>query len=222
MKILPTGIAVIEGDTHLSAWVEQTGRLDHDQSTLPVILPLIKPGDVVVDAGANIGSHTIAYINAVGDKGIVLAFEPNPPAFECLMHNCPQANNYRLGLSDSLGFFDVVPNVNAGATHLGQASIDGNAAQTIRLDSFELPRLNFFKLDIEGFELLALRGARETIQRCRPIIMCELNVGALARQGHDKTGIMTFLLGEMGYIMVKPVFPNESMDAEQIDVLFFP
>jgi hypothetical protein len=43
MKILPNGIAVIEGDTHISKWVEQSGSLDHDQNTLPLPGSLMTP-----------------------------------------------------------------------------------------------------------------------------------------------------------------------------------
>jgi len=67
VKILDNGIAVIEGDTHISSWVESTGRFDHDQNALPIILEHIKEGDWVVDGGAFIGDHTKAYKDKVGD-----------------------------------------------------------------------------------------------------------------------------------------------------------
>ncbi len=60
MKII-NNIAVIEGDEYLSKWVIDSGRLDHDQNSLPIILAYIKEGYTVIDAGANIGSHALAY-----------------------------------------------------------------------------------------------------------------------------------------------------------------
>ncbi len=80
-------IAVIEFDSHISSWVEEAGRLCHDSMVHESILPLIKEGDWVVDAGAYIGDHTIAYAEKVGSRGRVIAFEINPPALECLKHN---------------------------------------------------------------------------------------------------------------------------------------
>src|SRR5687767_9160852 len=91
MKILPNGIAVLEKDSHISKWCESEKRLDHDQNLLPVILSYVKKGDWVVDAGAFIGDHTRAYLDRVGATGVVVALEPNPEAFECLKHNCPDA-----------------------------------------------------------------------------------------------------------------------------------
>ena len=55
IEVLPNGIWVLKDDTHISKWVKQQDRLDHDMNTLPFILPLIKPGDHVIDAGAFIG-----------------------------------------------------------------------------------------------------------------------------------------------------------------------
>lgn len=59
---------IIDGDTHISKWVEETGRLGHDQDLLPRILKLIRPGDVVVDVGAFIGDHTFDY--GVATRGV--------------------------------------------------------------------------------------------------------------------------------------------------------
>lgn len=51
MKILDNNIAVLEGDTHISKWVQETRRLDHDEYSLSLILPHLDPGDWVVDGG---------------------------------------------------------------------------------------------------------------------------------------------------------------------------
>ena len=63
MKITKEGIAILENDTHISKWVEESGKLDHDQNDIPLILKYINEGDTVVDCGAFIGDHTIAYLN---------------------------------------------------------------------------------------------------------------------------------------------------------------
>ena len=104
IKVLPNDIWVLHGD-QISQWVEQEGRLDHDQNLLPTILAHIKPGDTVVDAGAFIGDHTVAYSKAVEEEGWVIAFEPNPVARKCLRHNLKKHHNVTLmdyGLSDKI------------------------------------------------------------------------------------------------------------------------
>jgi hypothetical protein len=68
MKITKHGFAVLENDQWISRWAEEEGRLDHDQNMLPLILKHIYRGDTVVDVGAFIGDHTIAYSEKVGTR----------------------------------------------------------------------------------------------------------------------------------------------------------
>lgn len=190
MKILENGIAVIEDDTHISAWVASEGRLDHDQNSLPIILEHIKEGDVVVDAGAFIGDHTIAYLEKVKAAGCVFAFEPNPKAFQCLIHNCPKAKAFNYGLCSHAGeaFLELCENV--GASSIGEA---GEAIKLMCLDELNLDRLDFIKLDVEGYELKALRGGEGLIDTHRPKMWIEINKWALEKQGASAGDIFKFL-----------------------------
>ncbi len=173
LTTLPSGkiIATIEGDTHISKWAIEAGRLDHDQNTLPLLAPYIPKGGTVVDAGAFIGDHTVFYADRVGPAGQVLAFEPNFAAFECLHHNVQwmPVTCHHAGLSDATSTAAIATDINAGASHL----TDGKGCALLALDSLNLQRLDFFKLDVEGFEVRALRGAKDTIHRCRPVMLIE-------------------------------------------------
>lgn len=197
MRILSNGIAVIATDTHISKWVEQEGRLDHDRTIELSILPHINEGDWVVDCGANIGSHTIPYAVKVGEKGKVLAFEPNKLAFECLLHNAksyPQIEVNLGGLSDRFEKPTLLGDINVGASYL--ITLQGpqlNPVDCIPLDRMRLPRLNFMKVDCEGYELFALRGAWRTIKRYRPRLFVEVNPGALARNHVTSSDLTDFL-----------------------------
>lgn len=216
MKLLDNGLAVLEGDKWISQWVQDSGRLDHDQSFLPVILPLIKPGDWVVDAGAFIGDHTIAYLDKVGPVGKVWAFEINPEAYQCLKHNCPGALCFNVGLSNT--HRNVGMNI---SDNKGASCINGIGEMIVtRLDNFFMPKLDFFKLDIEGHEVLALIGARETIQRTRPIICTEVNPGALKNQGHTVDDLFD-LMKELGY-KLDHVYPPNSIGSAQYDAIYTP
>lgn len=214
----PLGFWIIQSDSHISKWCLENKRLDHDLSLLPILLEYIETGDVIVDAGAYIGDHTIAYLNRVGPIGTVYAFEPNPEAFECLTRNCPSAKAYRMGLSDvnELLGASIVANENVGASYLTKGH--GTAVRT--LDSFNLPRLNFFKLDIEGMEPLAIQGAKKTIARCKPVICAEINVGALARNGFSANYLISKIT-DMGYTP-KKVYDSDDWTSPQCDILFLP
>jgi FkbM family methyltransferase len=195
VKALPNGIWVIEGDTHVSQWIEQQGRLDHDMNTLPFILPYIKEGDTVVDAGAFIGDHTIAYAKAVGERGKVYAFEPSPIAFECLKHNMEHLENVtacEIGLGDKT---KVVPlsgnNGNHGGAYVGE-HMKLSDITLERLDDFGL-QPDLIKFDIEGCEVKALHGAEETISKYHPTLIIEVNEVALERQKATPKEIFMFL-----------------------------
>lgn len=213
VKILDNGIAVIEGDTHISRWVEESGRLDHDEYALPIILDHIKEGDWVVDAGAFIGDHTRAYLDKVKTSGRVFAFEPNPNAFECLVHNCPEARCEPFGLSDLEGSAGLLVNENGGASRL----YDGDSITIVKLDNYDLPKLDFLKLDVEGWELKALRGAESTIDIHRPVMWIEINKGALNEQGVEPKDVIKFAL-DYGYEVIP--YPDEG--GPQYDILCIP
>lgn len=217
MKITQENIAILEHDTHISRWVEESGRLDHDRYALPIILNHIQPGYTVVDAGAFIGDHTRAYCDAVGKNGVVYAFEPNPAAFECLQYNCAEAQLFNCGLSNRDEEVNYSVDKNAGASRISQESNnDSFCIKTITLDSLNLSALDFFKLDVEGYELNSLEGARETISKYRPVFWIEINIGALAQQNKTANDIENFL-SEFSYNITP--FPEVG---EQYDVLCTP
>lgn len=214
MKILPNNIAIIEHDTHISAWVEESGRLDHDQHALPIILEHIRPGDWVVDAGAFIGDHTRAYLDRVGTDGHVIAFEINPEALECLEHNCPEAIVVKAGLSDQERFLAYSQALNAGSGHVVETP---GEIHLIPLDAINLDRCDFIKLDVEGCEIEAVRGAAGTIYRCRPKMWIEVNEGALARRGQTPERLIEVVEG-FGYDVT--AHPPEK--GAQYDILCLP
>ena len=216
MKVTNQNIAILEDDTHISHWVEESGRLDHDRYALPIILQHIKQGDTVVDVGAFIGDHTIAYCNAVGESGHVHAFEPNIKAYECLEYNCKSAKTYNLGLSNIAETVYYSENKNAGAGRLLRDTPTEIQIKTITLDSLQLSALDFLKIDVEGYEVGVLEGAALTIKKYHPKMWIEINVGALSQQGKTAGDIENFLT-ELNYTYT--AFPEIG---EQYDLLCIP
>ena len=197
IKTLPNGVWVIEDDTHISKWIEQQGRLDHDQNTLPFILPHLKPGDVVIDGGAFVGDHTIVYSKAVGSKGVVHAFEPNPVAFKCLLHNMATCGNvviHEAGLSDKAGSIPLSGNNNNyGGCYSGDHMKIADVPVKTLDECFNGTHIDFIKLDIEGMEVNALHGGEKLITASRPRMVIEINSVALARQGRTPNEIFDWL-----------------------------
>ena len=144
----------------------------------------IKPGDYVVDAGANIGHYTTRLSDLVGQTGRVFAFEPLPQAFELLTSiSSRQGNNnttlINAALSDRTKFAQMeIPNFDTGLINYYVASIkEGESGQGIyclNFDSLQIPeKLSFVKIDVEDHEIFVLRGMRETLKRDKPVIVIE-------------------------------------------------
>jgi FkbM family methyltransferase len=146
----------------------------------------IKPGDIVVDAGANIGTHTVAFANLVGPGGVVHAFEPQRRNFLMLAGNvaingldnvfCHQA-----GLSDTMGQIRLpaLPpadtHFNFSAVSIANGADEGESVPLVTLDSLNLPSCRAIKIDTEGMEPQVLNGSRVLIERFRPILYLENN-----------------------------------------------
>lgn len=226
MKILPTGIAVIETDELAAKWIEQLGRIDYDNS-VNGLCQLLKEGDTAMDIGAMIGAYSAPFKKAVGETGVVHAFDPNPLCFECLKHNCPtvQCHQMALGRANVILFL-THDTKNPGASFIG--SPEGVPVKVKRLDSIAsqlqgLDKLKVVKIDVEGMEPQVIEGASETLKRYMPTILIEINHGALKRNNYAAESIVAPLTA-LGY---NPRFLDEqhSFDAErwpQLDVLFVP
>ena len=170
---------------------------------------LLRPGDRVLDIGANIGLVTLWMSKLIGPKGIVHAFEPN--SFLCstlantFAHNA--ITNVRLH-SVALGASEGEMELHVPAGNLGGASLTRRTSQTeqvytvpvAQLDEIMLPEarsgIAFIKLDVEGFEFEVLKGARQILTEVRPsAILFESNE---EYDGHDLTPT-TQLLHDWGY-----------------------
>ncbi|CAN5370099.1 hypothetical protein BH11PSE11_BH11PSE11_36000 [soil metagenome] len=143
---------------------------------------VVTPGMVVLDIGANIGAHTLFFSQAVGDAGQVHAFEPQRIVFQTLAGNMAlnSVTNvfcHQQAVSDVQDILlvpclDYAQPNNFGGLSLGAAS-EGEPVLAERIDDLGFPRADFVKLDIEGMELKALRGAEKLIHHSRPFLYVE-------------------------------------------------
>lgn len=193
-------IAIVEGDTHGSAWIEERHTLACDGTTMPAVLELIKKGDVVIDGGAYVGDHTAPYAMKAG---VVHAFEPLRETFECLKFNCRNIPNVVLhnqALGSAPGHIHVHQLPNLGASHVTSDEQD-ERVEVVTIDSLGIDP-NIIKLDVEGYELHVLAGGDQTIRRCHPLIVFELAGCWLKRYGVVPADLETFLR-ECGYECVR-------------------
>lgn len=176
------------------------------------LMGLIKPGDVVVDAGANIGALTVPMALAAGPAGHVLAFEPQRFVLHLLFANVAlnQLTNVRvapMALGAEPGEIRVPvldPRIpfNFGGVGLREIPLDTRCAPVpvVPLDTYELERLNLLKADVEGMEADVIKGATETIRKCQPILYLEADRIAKQRELFD-------LVTALGYVLVRHTPP---------------
>lgn len=160
-----------------------------EPETCFVMLRALKEGDCAVDAGANIGFFTLLMSKLVGETGQVLAFEPGPNNIGKLYTNlalngCRNVKVVEKPLWSSEAKVNLFSYADGGTDSLWPLHDNDKseqlAATTLDLGCLRAPKL--IKLDIEGAEVRALRGAWATLKN-HPIIVTEMNEIALERAG---------------------------------------
>lgn len=174
---------------------------EYAELELQLLLRLARPGDIVVDAGANIGALSLPMARRVGPGGWVLAAEP-----QRLVHQMLCANIAVNGLANVVAHWcglgaaadvAVVPALdygrenNYGGVALRAGGV-GERVPVVSIDSLDLPGCALIKVDVEGMELDVLRGAADTIRTHRPRLFVENNgtesspplIGWLMEQGY--------------------------------------
>ena len=155
---------------------------EYSQGEADIFEQLLQPGDTVIEAGANIGSHTVHLAQIVGPNGKVYAFEPQRLVFQLLAGNIAinsltnvYCRNQAVGeCAGELSVPDLDPlkiNNWGGLSLLDKHA--GEKVPVITLDSLHIPDCRLLKADVEGMELFVLKGAIETINRCRPYLYLE-------------------------------------------------
>ena len=128
---------------------------------------------VIIDIGANLGNHAIYFANFLEYKEI-LCFEPVPDNFKLLELNVtyPKTKIFPIALSDKKTTLKMTPN----RRNMGASMVEENGTldvEAITLDSLNLKDVTLLKIDVERHEPFVLAGAKETIDRCHPLILIE-------------------------------------------------
>ncbi|MDO5865860.1 MULTISPECIES: FkbM family methyltransferase [Paenarthrobacter] len=140
----------------------------------------LKPGDLVLDVGANCGNHTLYLSCVVGAE--VHAFEPDPELCDVIRTNVALnevddlVEVHQVGVGDVEGFGRIVQTAenNRGAQRLERTNSREGGAKIIRLDTMDFGKpVRVLKVDVEGMEINVLNGARDLIERDRPEIYVE-------------------------------------------------
>jgi len=180
------------------------GRPSYQRHKFLTAVPLVKEARVFVDIGAHVGLWSMQAELAFEQ---VIAFEPHPVHAAIYPHNM-RTDRYalhRVALGEREGSvrLDGKPG-SSGDTHVaGEGDIP-----MVTLDSFGLERIDLLKIDTEGYELPILRGAVETLKRCRPVVVVEQK-GREAMYHGGKQGEAVAFLKSLGMVELAPAISGD-------------
>ena len=178
---------LVRDDEHIGHIVSLFGDLEPKLSW--VCGRLLRPGDTVVDVGANYGVITLLAARAVGATGLVHSFEPQPGLADLLrrsiaLNRLDNVHVHEQALSEADGALELhIPSENLGAGSLTRSLHGPGTVITVpvrtsgdRLAELDLPHVRLLKVDIEGHEPEFLRGARSFLASAVPdVIVFESN-----------------------------------------------
>lgn len=178
---------------------------EFDRSIVQLLVAFSTPGDVLLDVGANLGYVTACFLKRVLNS-TAIAVEPQPFIVDLLRRNLAQFGDrqrvFPIALSNENGeaWFYVDPQ-NRGKSRLvpptfaGAQRIEARAASDF-LAQLTLPRIDLFKIDVEGHEQKILESAKDRLRSLQPkVIVFEGNQGPTDASG----GPIGLLLKEIGY-----------------------
>ena len=188
-------------------------------------------GDTVIDVGANIGTHTVAFANMVGPAGTVHAYEPQRRLFTMLAGNVAlnalewvvchqeavgdvvgQIQLPPLPPSDTFFNYSAVSLVPNKSPRQGRKSDD--KVPLITLDALDLNTCAVIKMDVEGMEPSVLMGAEHTIRRCQPVLYVEVG-------GLENTKRLADILASLNYSSywsIHPYFDERNFYSNTVNV----
>ena len=190
----------------------------------------VKPGDIIVDIGANIGYYTLYFAKKVTNQGHVYAFEPDPVNFELLNKNI-EINKYKnitainKAVSNTNEIIKLyICNENRGDhrtydSHEGRDFVEINAAHLDDYFSDSERQIDLIKMDIQGAEFKAVQGMAGILKKSRNVkLVIEFWPYGLALAGADAKDLYS-LLEELGFSIFEISEKSRSVREANIDEL---
>lgn len=188
---------------------------EYERAVTRMISSVVEVGDLCMDIGANFGWYATRLRQLCGRHGAVHAFEPVPAMFSTLRKNVgllPDSTNVyinNVAIGDAPGtvrmhIFKGVPNGHTSISAMGRTDYSIVESRMITLDSYieshDIPQVDFIKVDVEGAELMLLKGGEKLFQQDRPPIwMIEMALGTTKGFGYIPNDLITFMRNRVDY-----------------------
>lgn len=193
-------------------WVAYFNK-SFEQDELNQCKKLIKSDDVIIDIGANIGSHSL-YFSSLAPRGIVYSIEPSRITFEYLLKNIKYKENIiplSLAISNTneiLNFYECDNDVMSGLKDTNRSNVSYiNKIPAVQMDNLcsvlNIQKLDFVKIDVEGLETEVIQGFTQVLKKYKPVIFCEIYSGENSNPDSNKTIDLITSLGYKAHILVE-------------------
>lgn len=184
----------------------------HEPISTKLVSQLLKKGMTCLDIGANIGYYVLLENKIIGNDGKIIAIEPSPNNFEYLQKNISRQNNsniqaFNLAAGDKDGHINFL--IYQDASNSGMVIPDGEVSKwpgniiTVPikkidslLDEIGTAKIDFVRMDVEGYEYHIFEGMKETLKKSKPIIHIEVHKSIM---GNQTTKKWFELLKNLGY-----------------------
>lgn len=209
---------------------------------LLIVKEFVNESDLVIDIGANIGVYTKYLSNFVGTKGKVLSIEPIPLTYSFLLNNIEKLNlmnieTHNVGIADKEFISKMyIPTGDSGENYFRAKWLDTNdKIKDMNLSGIEVKfvsldklvgslnrAISFIKIDVEGFEMSVLKGAKKTLEKDKPSLLVEID-GDPSKNGSNAYNVLKFLqaLNYNPYIFVEKKLQLWDVGDLSVNYFFF-
>ena len=184
----------------------------HEPVSTKIISSKLKKGMTCLDIGGNIGYYVLLESKAIGPQGKIIAIEPSPINFECMKQNLStlkienvESYNIAAGEKDGTANFLIYEDSGNSCMVIPEGEKSKWPGKLIsvpirKMDSFleekKIGKIDFLRMDVEGYEKKVIEGLNATIRKYKPIIYLELHQFIV---GQDNTAKMLEDLKNEGY-----------------------
>lgn len=174
-----------------------------EQHLLDVIDKHVVEGSVAIDAGANFGSISVPISKKLGDAGKLYSFEMSKVMADRLKRNlqqnkCSNVEVINAALSETVGESvsfnepEFSEKINFGDIRINKEN-NGSQVETVTIDSLDITdKVSFIKVDCQGYDLKVMKGAKNTIQKHKPVVVFEWEVDMSAIFGDTIEDVFDF------------------------------
>ena len=168
--------------------LDPAGGAQGEQAILQLLASKVRPGDTVYDIGANVGLYSVLLATAVGERGEVIAFEPDGESYAHLQRNLKlngllNVRIFRAALGETSGKVKLYLGEIAGPARLTRPCTSDRQYELVKLmegdalremENLRVPRV--VKIDVEGYEYAVIRGLSRTLTHpsCQ-LVCCEVH-----------------------------------------------